>query len=614
MRRAEPYAAAADARRCACASPAERRRPCTPSPCSARSASSPSAAATRPTRRSRLVELFGERARWGETLRPFLWTHVATTVAGFTGATEVDLPCRAPTTWRSPATKYLHALATTATSRWCCCSRAPRSSAGASGLSVAPVRLARGGHVPPAGGGLAGHDGPLLPEQRVAHASAGPCSTRSPGSRPTRASSRGTRRSSACSRKPERRRDRRRPARPLRRGPRRSPTPCSTRATCCTRTGPRRARTSCAGSSACSSRGARPRLDGSERWSMRTECVVDPGAAPRSTSACGACRCQHRTIEEALEGGGFEPVDVARRRRRHVGRVGRGRRARHRPSPSSTCCPRRMPAGRCRSTCPAAATSRSCAPTARTLAGRAVRAREAVDAVVCASRRVGRRNRRVPAPSPSTVENVTDWCDVRAPIATRSCAGTRWSPCTPCWPSTTARSCRCSTRRPTAARGRRRVPQRRHLPGARRPASDDVVLSSPIILYDHPESPRRARATSSTPPRSTRSSAFGCSPSPTPRRPRRGAPTPGRRHRRPLRRHAAGGVGAPARRRAIDRPGRRSRPPSPTPWWDPGADAAVDPWTRHRRRRRHRGRHGHQGRSCGPATAGPTPTTCSSPA
>ena len=40
-------------------------------------------------------------------------------------------------------------------------------------------------------------------------------------------------------------------------------------------------------------------------------------------------------------------------------------------------------------------------------------------------------------------------------------------------------------------------------------ATDDVMLSSPIILYDFPASPRRAPATSATRPRSTRSSRCG---------------------------------------------------------------------------------------------------------
>ena len=39
-----------------------------------------------------LVELFGDAPRWGETLKPFLWTHVSTTVAEFTGSIDIDLP------------------------------------------------------------------------------------------------------------------------------------------------------------------------------------------------------------------------------------------------------------------------------------------------------------------------------------------------------------------------------------------------------------------------------------------------------------------------------------------------------------------------------------------
>ena len=45
-----------------------------------------------PDEERRLTELFGETPRWGETLRPFLWTNVSLTVTGFTGETEVDLP------------------------------------------------------------------------------------------------------------------------------------------------------------------------------------------------------------------------------------------------------------------------------------------------------------------------------------------------------------------------------------------------------------------------------------------------------------------------------------------------------------------------------------------
>src|SRR5690242_18128550 len=42
--------------------------------------------------KERLLDLFGTPERWGQTLRPMLWTHVNATVPPFTGATLVDLP------------------------------------------------------------------------------------------------------------------------------------------------------------------------------------------------------------------------------------------------------------------------------------------------------------------------------------------------------------------------------------------------------------------------------------------------------------------------------------------------------------------------------------------
>jgi hypothetical protein len=59
----------------------------------------------------RLYELFGEPSRWGESLRPFLWTHVSTMVTGFTGSTEVDLPLECTYDFEVAAARYLHALA-----------------------------------------------------------------------------------------------------------------------------------------------------------------------------------------------------------------------------------------------------------------------------------------------------------------------------------------------------------------------------------------------------------------------------------------------------------------------------------------------------------------------
>jgi len=59
---------------------------------------------------ARLYELFGETPRWGDSLRPFLWTHVATTVTSFRGTTEIDLPIECTYDFEVAASKYLHAL------------------------------------------------------------------------------------------------------------------------------------------------------------------------------------------------------------------------------------------------------------------------------------------------------------------------------------------------------------------------------------------------------------------------------------------------------------------------------------------------------------------------
>jgi hypothetical protein len=63
-----------------------------------------------PDEERRLYDLFGEAPQWGESLRPFLWTHVATTVTSFTGETVVDLPVVCTYDFEIAGTKYLHAL------------------------------------------------------------------------------------------------------------------------------------------------------------------------------------------------------------------------------------------------------------------------------------------------------------------------------------------------------------------------------------------------------------------------------------------------------------------------------------------------------------------------
>ncbi len=58
----------------------------------------------------RLLELFGETPRWGDTLKPFLWTHVSTLVSGFEGTTEARLPVPCTYDFEVAASKYLHSL------------------------------------------------------------------------------------------------------------------------------------------------------------------------------------------------------------------------------------------------------------------------------------------------------------------------------------------------------------------------------------------------------------------------------------------------------------------------------------------------------------------------
>jgi hypothetical protein len=58
----------------------------------------------------RLLELFGETPQWGDSLRPFRWTDVATTVPGFAGRCEIDLPVPCTYDFDIAAAKYLHAL------------------------------------------------------------------------------------------------------------------------------------------------------------------------------------------------------------------------------------------------------------------------------------------------------------------------------------------------------------------------------------------------------------------------------------------------------------------------------------------------------------------------
>lgn len=58
----------------------------------------------------RLRELFGESARWGQTLRNLLWTHANAVVTPFSGSTNVDLHVPCSFDFNIAATKYFHGL------------------------------------------------------------------------------------------------------------------------------------------------------------------------------------------------------------------------------------------------------------------------------------------------------------------------------------------------------------------------------------------------------------------------------------------------------------------------------------------------------------------------
>lgn len=58
----------------------------------------------------RLLDLFGEPERWGQTLRTTLWTHTNVIVPPFNGRTEVDLSVPCSFDFNIAATKYFAGL------------------------------------------------------------------------------------------------------------------------------------------------------------------------------------------------------------------------------------------------------------------------------------------------------------------------------------------------------------------------------------------------------------------------------------------------------------------------------------------------------------------------
>jgi hypothetical protein len=63
------------------------------------------------TEQARLIELFGEPSRWGQTLRPMLWTHASAVILPFAGSTSCELHVPCTFDFNIGATKYFDGLA-----------------------------------------------------------------------------------------------------------------------------------------------------------------------------------------------------------------------------------------------------------------------------------------------------------------------------------------------------------------------------------------------------------------------------------------------------------------------------------------------------------------------
>ena len=57
-----------------------------------------------------LLDLFGDRSRFAQTLRPLLWLHASTVAQGFTGSATIDLPLPCTYDFEVSGSRYLHAL------------------------------------------------------------------------------------------------------------------------------------------------------------------------------------------------------------------------------------------------------------------------------------------------------------------------------------------------------------------------------------------------------------------------------------------------------------------------------------------------------------------------
>ena len=115
----------------------------------------------------RLLDLFGEPSRWGQTLRSLLWTHANLIVPSFKGSTLIDLPVPCSFDFNVAATKYFDGLADGEVPL-CLQFSGTIFYAGADGaLQVAPIFMGQGGPFQASSKNLARDDGVLLSQRHL---------------------------------------------------------------------------------------------------------------------------------------------------------------------------------------------------------------------------------------------------------------------------------------------------------------------------------------------------------------------------------------------------------------------------------------------------------------
>ena len=377
----EPYAASPDADRPAAASRSRRRRPVHAIALRCQVRIEPQRRGYADDEAAGLIDLFGARERWASTLHAVPVAAVQRDGAGFTGVTEVNLPLPCTYDFEVAASKYLHALrdgdvpllflfsGTVFTKGPRRLRRRSRSRGTARTATTCPVSVWRD------------LIAAALPEHRLA--AAGPRHPRRAaaykvGARPARPAT--TRSTDAAGS----RRGRVPMTPPTASGPAPSPTRCSTRAICSTRTGRTRGKNQSrwqfgvlgppggARPASARSRGCASELLLARRAGTRVTVVaaLPAAAAPRAS-------------ERVERQGGFEPVDELCVGSAVAGSAGTRPSSRRSRSRRPTADERTRAARRTRSTSPAARTSselRSSAGTARRTAGPAALAPDRVGA------------------------------------------------------------------------------------------------------------------------------------------------------------------------------------------------------------------------------------------